>query len=131
MVETHRIVVDGTARDAEACHDCWSKTLAGFAAWATQGRAPVTKKSKISDAVAWPDTPWKFTPHAFKRMGERKVTPTQVLRVLAEQDIRRPGDSVDTEIWQRGDIKVVVVPDKQVILTVAKTGEDDDLKLAS
>jgi len=131
MVETHRIVVDGTTRDAEACHGCWSTTLAGFAAWATQGRAPSAKKSKISDAVSWPDTPWKFTPHCLERMGTRKVSPTQVLRVLAEQEIRRPGDTADSEIWQRGDIKIVVVPDKRVVVTVARQGgEADDLPVA-
>lgn len=120
MVEKHRIVVDGTARDAEACDTCWSATLALFARWAAQGRAPSVKKAKVDELVGWPDTEWRFTAHALKRMGERFVKPLDVLKTIAQPEIKRPGEAADEEIWQRGDTKVVVVPSRQVIKTVAK-----------
>lgn len=120
MVDTHRISVDGTARDAEACEPCWSKTLASFATWATAGRAPTVKRSKTGDLLQWPDTPWRFTAHAFKRMGERHVKPHEVLAVIERPEIKRPGEAADEEIWQRGETKVVVIPSRQVIKTVAK-----------
>ena len=120
MVETHRVNVDGTARDAEACDTCWSKTLALFATWAIAGREPTIKRSKVTDLVEWPDTPWRFTSHAILRMGERFVKPHDVLKVIAMPEIKRPGEAADEEIWQRGNTKIVVIPDRQVIKTVAK-----------
>jgi hypothetical protein len=53
-------------------------------------------------------------------MGERFVKPLDVLRVIAMPEIKRPGSAADEEIWQRGNTKIVVVPDRQVIKTVAK-----------
>lgn len=125
LVQTHRIIVDGQARDAEACDPCWSRTLVAFAAWATQGRTPSRKKSVAKDVVAWPDTEWKFTSHAMQRMGERKVKPRDVIRCVDMPDVCRPGKASDQEIWTRGTTKVVVVPERMVILTVAKTDEED------
>lgn len=120
MVETHRLAVDGTARDAEACDTCWSSTLASFAQWATAGRAPSVRKAKVADIVAWPGTEWRFTNHAMQRMGERRVKPLDVLKVIAAPEIKRPGEEADVEIWQRGDTKIYVIPDRQIIKTVAK-----------
>lgn len=121
MVETHRITVDGTSRDAEACDTCWSKIMGSFAGFASQGREPEKRRYKKQDVLEWPNTPWKFTNHAMLRMGERRVSPAAVLRVIKEQEIRRPGKHDGEEIWQRGNIKVVVDPARQVITTVART----------
>lgn len=126
MVETHRIVIDGTARDAEACESCWSRTIALFATWATAGRAPSLKKSKLTELHSWPDTEWRFTSHAMQRMGERHVKPLDVLKVIAQPEIKRPGDAADEEIWQRGNTKIVVVPARQAIKTVMKHVNESD-----
>ena len=120
LVETHRIVVDGNTRDAEACDSCWSSTLATFAVFATAGRAPAAKRYKKDELVQWPDTPWRFTNHAMLRMGERKVRPVDVLKVIAAPEVKRPGDTEDTEVWTRDNTKIVVSPARQVIQTVAK-----------
>lgn len=120
MVETHRITVDGTSRDAEVCLSCWTPLIAAFAGFANGGREPEKKREKKSDLLQWPDTPWTFTKHALLRMGERGVTPAQVLRVIAEQEIRRPGKYEGEEIWQRGDIKIVVNEERQTVRTVAR-----------
>ena len=124
MVETHRISVDGTSRDAEACMSCWSKVMAAFAGFATSGREPEKKRYKKDELLQWPDSPWKFTNHAMLRMGQRHVSPAAVLRVLGEQEVRRPGKYDGEEIWQRGDVKVVVVPDRMIVKTVARTVSD-------
>jgi len=120
MVETHRITVDGTSRDAEVCMTCWAPLIAAFAPFASGGREPAKKREKKSDLLQWPDTSWTFTKHALLRMGERGVSPAQVLRVIGEQEIRRPGKYDGEEIWQRGDVKVVVNPERQVVRTVAR-----------
>jgi hypothetical protein len=121
IVETHRITVDGTSRDAEACDTCWSNIMAAFAGFAATGREPEKKRYKKDELLEWPDTPWKFTNHAMLRMGERRVSPAAVLRVIKEQEIRRPGKHDGEEIWQRGSVKIVVDPTRQIVTTVART----------
>lgn len=46
MVETHRITVDGTSRDAEACMTCWTPIVGAFTRFANGGRKPVKKRIK-------------------------------------------------------------------------------------
>ena len=125
-VETHRIHIDAIARLAEVCARCWEGIVASFAVFATAGRAPEIKTQKAGKALEWPGTPWRFSSHALLRMGQRKVTPQDVLRALDNPEIKRPGKASDQEIWQRGQTKVVVVPDRQVIITVANGSEDDE-----
>lgn len=125
LVETHRISIDGHVLDAEACDTCWNRMLAAFGTWAVVGQMPKKKRASIKGAVSWPDTPWRFTAHALERMGKRKVSPSDILRVIDLPDIRRPGEAADEEVWTRGRTKVVVVPNSQVVLTVAYTDESD------
>jgi hypothetical protein len=104
--------------------------MGAFAGFANGGREPVKKRIKEADLLQWPDTPWRFTSHAILRMGERKVRPADVLRVLSYQDVRRPGHLDGEEIWTRDDVKVVVNPDRQIVKTVAKLNQDLDLATA-
>ena len=53
------------------------------------------------------------------------MKPADILRALDRPDIRRPGHAADEEVWVRGTTKVVVVPERQIIVTVAKTTEED------
>jgi len=125
-VETHRVAVDAIARVAEACEKCWAGILAGVALFSKAGREPEVKATRAGKALDWPDTPWKFSSHALLRMGERHVTPTAVLRVIADPELKRPGKASDQEIWQKGSTKIVVVPERQVIVTVANGEQEDD-----
>lgn len=125
MVETHRAALDLVAYDAEACERCWAKTLETFAVFAKSGRA-VPPRTKIKrDAVAFPGTAWKFSSHAMRRLGERKIDPVELLKAIDRPDVTRPGNSADLEIRERGRLKAVVAPDRLVIITAAHHDEDD------
>jgi hypothetical protein len=118
LVDTHRIAVDGQAFDAEACDMCWAKVIEPFAKWSKFGRQPRSKTTRTK-AVEWPGTPWQFSSHALQRMGERHITPEQVLRVVDDPEVKRPGSASDQEVWHRGAVKVVVVPERRIIVTTA------------
>lgn len=123
VVETHRVVVDSIARDAEACVECWQGVVEAFVPFAAAGRQPA-KVTKTTKAFDWPGSSWKFSSHAMQRMGERKVSPEEVLRVVGDPEIRLPGKASDQEVWTRNGTKVVVVPERQVVVTVARRDED-------
>lgn len=126
MVETHRVTVDGQTREAEMCAGCWQTLMAVFLPFASGGRTPEKRKVKKSDLVEWPDTPWKFTHHAMKRLGERKISPRRVLKVIAQPELTRPGKFDGDQIWVRDGIQVVVNPDTMHIFTASHCSSDYD-----
>lgn len=126
LVETHRVSVDTTAREAEVCESCWVGIIAALALFHQVGHEPPKKETRTGKVLAWPDTPWRFSSHALIRMGERNVKPEEILRVIERPEIKRPGKASDQEIWQRNGTKVVVVPERQVVVTVARASEEPD-----
>lgn len=124
MVETHRVTVDGVTRDAEVCSNCWGTTTACLTAFYAVSREPSVKVSRVK-AMEWPGTEWRFSSHALQRMGERHVTPEAALKVCDDPELRRPGKASDQEIWTRNGTKVVVVPERRIIVTVARQSDDD------
>lgn len=129
LVDTHRLTLDGHTAEAEACEGCWSGVVATFAAFVTKGR-PVPTKSRVPSKVEWPDTEWHFTHHALQRMGERKLSPHDVLTALARPEVTRPGRASDQELRVRHGVKVVCIPDRRIIMTVAHVDDDDDALVA-
>lgn len=71
-----------------------------------------------------------FTPHARNRMLQREVTLWQAMWAVEAPDRVRPGTNPEypsSVVHHRANIKVVVLPDRRVVLTVAnenETGED-------
>lgn len=123
-VETHRLTVDTTARDAEVCERCWVGILSALALFHQVGREPEAKQTRTGPVVSWPETAWRFSSHALVRMGERNVKPEEVIRTIERPEVTRPGKASDQEIWQRNGTKVVVVPERRVVVTVAHTDEE-------
>lgn len=128
VVDTHRLGVDGTAYDEEVCDPCWDRLLVHFAPFATTGRkVPKTAAKKARrprDAVAFPGTQWRFSSHAMMRLGERKIDPVELLKMIDSPTVVRPGNSDDVEIREGARLKAVVAPERFVIVTAAHHDED-------
>lgn len=124
-VETRQLAVLGKAFEAENCDKCWAKILAQLGGWAKTAREVKPKRPRVPKAVAWPDTPWQFTHHAMQRMGERQLTPSEVLYTIEHPDVTRPGQQPEHEIRQRNGVKAVVIPDRLIVITAAHTEADD------
>lgn len=130
-VQTRRINVDGIGAEAEVCAPCWSGLLAAFAPMATAGRALPLRTPGVRTAKHFPGSTWRFSSHALIRCGERNMDPAEIVAAIEDPTLVRPGRSSDQEIRERGYIKAVVVPDRGIVVTVARKGEDDAEALAS
>lgn len=127
LVKTRRLVIDEMgAAEAELCETDWTKMLEAIAVFARRGR-PLPLKSVIpKKSHHYPGMEgWKFADHALIRMGERHINPLEVLPVIKNPDVVRPGNSGDLEIRQRSGLKAVVAPERGVVITVAHTDEPD------
>jgi hypothetical protein len=124
-VETRVVVVNGMGTEAEVCDECWAGVLAAFSVFATKGRTLPTKTPKLRGIKSYPGTTWRFTSHALIRCGERNVDPLEVVKAIEDPTLVRPGRATDQEIRERGYLKAVVVPDRGIVVTVARRGEDD------
>lgn len=128
IVETHELAVDQTAYEEEVCDPCWDKLLIHFAPFATTGRKVKRKARKAPktsrDAVAFPGTPWRFSSHAMTRLGQRKIDPVELLKMIESPTVTRPGNSDDVEIRENDRLKAVVAPERFVIVTAAYHDED-------
>ena len=71
-----------------------------------------------------PGTTWRFTSHALIRCGERNLDPLEIVRVLDDPTLTRPGKASDQEIRERNGVKAVCVPERGIVLTVARKGEE-------
>jgi hypothetical protein len=128
LVQTQRITVNGKTADAEMCDKCWAKLLTAFGGFISAGReVPV---GRIPRVVEFPGVSWKFTHHALERMGQRRLNPAQIVQVIEDPEVVRPGNRANLEIRQAYGIKAVVAPDRHSIVTVAHVDEDDE-ELAS
>lgn len=125
VVATRRVVVDGTAVEAEVCDSDWAEVLAAFAVFAKAGR-PLKTKTRTPGAKEYPGTEWRFSSHALIRLGERKIDPLKAVACAERPDLTRPGNAADLEIRQKGRLKVVVAPERAVIITVAHHDEELD-----
>jgi hypothetical protein len=123
-IAARRIVVEGRASEAEVCESCWSTLMAAFAFFATKGRR-VPTRTRVKSANGWPGSTWKFTPHALIRCGERDLDPLEIVKAIDDPTVTRPGRSTDLEIRERGYVKAVVAPERGIVITVARKGEDD------
>lgn len=125
LVETHRLSIDRHAVELEACDDCWTRVvvkLGPVAAASRPASATIAEKSRRAarKAVAMPGTSWRFTSHALIRMGERHLTPTEVVQAADNPEVERPGTEPGCLIRVAGPIKVVVDPDNQAIITASR-----------
>lgn len=122
-VETIRVEIDGVAVEAELCAEDRGRLLESFAVFAAKGR-PVPRRTKLRNVKPWPGTTWRFTSHALIRCGERNLDPLEITSVLDDPALTRPGKASDQEIRERNGIKVVCVPERGIVVTVARKGED-------
>jgi hypothetical protein len=122
-VETRRIGVEGIEVEAEICGKDWAELLAVFAVFARAGRQ-VPARTKLRNVKAMPGTAWRFTSHALIRCGERNLDPAEIVSVIEDPSVTRPGRASDQEIRERNGVKAVVVPERGVVVTVARKGED-------
>jgi hypothetical protein len=58
------------------------------------------------------------------------MDPLEVVQAIEDPTLIRPGRASDQEIRERGYVKAVVVPDRGIVVTVARKGEDDASSLA-
>lgn len=124
-VQTRRVMVDRVGAEAEVCDPCWQGVLAAFAPFATQGRRLPTRTQNLRSAKSVPGSTWKFSSHALIRCGERNLDPAEVIAAIEDPTMTRPGRASDQEIRERGYLKAVVVPDRGIVVTVARKGESD------
>jgi hypothetical protein len=122
-VETHRIGLDGVEVEAEACESCWEGVVAAVAVLGRAGRQ-VPARTRIRNVKPWPGSTWRFTSHALIRCGERHLDPLEIVRVLDDPSITRPGKASDQEIRERNGVKAVCIPERGIVLTVARKGEE-------
>lgn len=126
-VHTRRVVVETFGSEAEVCDPCWSGILAAFAPMATAGRPLPMRTPRLRSAKSVPGTTWRFSSHALIRCGERNMDPSEIVQAIEDPTLVRPGRSSDQEIRERGYVKAVVVPERGIVVTVARKGEGDEL----
>lgn len=124
-VQTRQVIVSGQGVEAEVCDPCWATFLGTFSTFAVKGRALPARTPGLRSAKSFPGSTWRWTSHALIRCGERGLDPAEVVAAIEDASIVRPGRASDQEIRERGYLKAVVVPDRGVIVTVARKGEDD------
>jgi hypothetical protein len=124
-VQTRQVIVDGNGVEAEVCDPCWSTFLGTFATFSARGRALPARTPKLRNVKSIPGTTWRFTSHALIRCGERNLDPVEIVEAIEDPTLIRPGRASDQEIRERGYLKAVVVPDRGIVVTVARKGEDD------
>ncbi len=124
MVATRRVAVDGVTVESEVCEKCWAELMAVFAAFATHGRK-VPARTRVKDAVELPGTSWRWSAHALQRLGERKLDPMEVVRMLAAPDVTRPGNASDLTVCEGRKVKAVVARERGIVITVARQGDQD------
>lgn len=135
LVETHKIVVDKRAVELDADEKCWGGVLAKFVSVSKVGRrvavTPRVAKQKqngtLIEAVRMPGTDWTFSSHALVRMGERRVDPSSVIEVADNPEVTRPGARPELVVHQTKTLKVVLIPERRVIVTVGKRESDASL----
>lgn len=125
-VETRQVIVNAVGAEAEVCEGCWGQLMAAFSVFATKGRALPLRTPKLKSAKAVPGTSWRFSSHALIRCGERNLDPLEVVAAIDDPTVTRPGRASDQEIRERGYLKAVVVPERGIVVTVARKGEDDE-----
>lgn len=124
-VQTRQVIVDGVGAEAEVCSPCWSTFLGTFASFSIAGRTLPARTPRLRSAKTIPGTTWRFTSHALIRCGERNLDPAEIVAAIDDPTIIRPGRASDQEIRERGYLKAVVVPDRGIVVTVARKGEND------
>lgn len=124
-IETHTVYVDGVGMEAEVCNPCWGVALRAL--YKIEGRAPTVKKvTQRKNIVEWPGEEWRFTNHALVRMGERHVSPADVIEVVENATNTRPAREPGLEVRSRYEVKAVVNVEKRIVLTVAKRDEEEE-----
>lgn len=119
---THTLTVDNHATEFETCGPCWQGILGSVSRVDKVGRTPKRRKTKAK-VHPFPGESWRFSSHALVRMGERHLSPADVVVAAEEPEQRRPGKEADLEVRIRDDIKVVVNPDRREILTASRRDE--------
>lgn len=124
MVQTHTLVVDGSAVECEACLTCWQAIMNYLVPFSKAGRKPTPTKIRKKDVVPFPGLAWAFSSHALIRLGERHLDPTHAVKAAEDPELSHPGLQPFTEVRIRDEVKVVIDPRKRLVLTVSKRGEE-------
>lgn len=126
LVDTHLVHVDGMTVEAEVCARCWAKAIKSLMPLAEAGRPAPKRVPNVSRrTVEWPGSMWQFSSHALVRIGERYLNPVDVLHVAEYPDTTYPGIKPNLEVRVgSGGIKVVVNPEKAVIVTASARDEE-------
>lgn len=124
-VETRRVQVEDVAVVAEICDADYAPIVAAFAVFARAGRE-LPRKTRVKGAKPWPGTHWRFSEHALMRLAERHLDPTEIVKVIDDPNVVRPGNASDLEIRERNGLKAVVAPDRAIVITVARRDEEVD-----
>lgn len=123
-VLTRQVAVDGVAVEAELCDDDWAGLMASFAVFATHGRR-VPTKTRVVGAKQLPGSEWRWSAHALVRLGERKIDPMQIVKMLEAPEVTRPGNATDLTICEGKGLKAVVAFERGIVITVARHDETD------
>ena len=99
--------------------------MEAFSDFAKAGRRPTPMKvSGKKNVVTFPGEAWTFSSHALIRLGERHLDPSAAAAVAENPATVYPGLNPGTEVRVGGGIKVVILPAKRLILTVASRNEE-------
>lgn len=139
VVQTHTLVVDGVAVEAEVCVTCWWMAVKYIQPLVEVGRPAKGRRKqgvvvqhlpRKREAVEWPGSAWAFTSHALQRMGERRLKPMDVLAVADKPEIVRPGKQDDHVRVHEGRGLKVIVDTRDMVIVTAAGDEDHQEKIA-
>lgn len=129
MVETYSITVNGQKYEFEACPaDYAERIVVPFGVIAKAGRRvtpevaaqPTGRYTKRTKVSPMPGTDWRFTAHALIRMGERRLSPMDVIAVAENPEVTHTSEHDDTLFnYQAGNIRLTVDPGRKAIITAA------------
>lgn len=128
MVETYSITVNGQKYEFEACPaDYAERIVTPFGAIARTGRkvtpdkvASDPKYTRRTKVEAMPGTEWRFTFHALTRMGQRRISPADVIAVAENPEMTHTSESDDALfVYQGGKVRLTVDPTRKTIVTAA------------
>lgn len=123
-VLTRVVAIDGTQVEAEICGEDWAGLMEAFAVFAIHGRK-VPVKTRVVGAKQIPGSDWRWSAHALIRLGQRKIDPMEVVKMLAAPQVTRPGNASDLTICEGKGLKAVVAFDRGIVITVARHSESD------
>jgi hypothetical protein len=124
-VETRLLHIDRVDIEAEVCTACWARAIRALVPLTKVGRTPKPKPRRLvvqGGTTSWPATDWQFSAHALMRIGERHLDPAAVIEAVENHSVSRPSAKLpEAYVREGGGLKVVVIPERKVIITASKT----------